>query len=92
MPEKLLLLHLYINSLLYLHCSDHVHQIRNIMTIQPKHKNVYLIVMFHSPTANFIRHVVMGHWWWTRDQNMVIGMPKAPPFLSMQLTSQWILS
>jgi len=36
---------------------------------QPKRKIIYLTTTFHSPTANFIRHVVTWRCWWTRDQN-----------------------
>jgi len=30
-------------------------------------QNLYLIATFRSPMANFIRHVVTWHCWWTRD-------------------------
>jgi len=35
-------------------------------------KNLYLIVTFRSPTANFIGHVVTWRWRWARNQNTVI--------------------
>ena len=36
---------------------------------QPSAKYMYLIAMFCSPTANFIRHMVTWCWQWARDQN-----------------------
>jgi len=46
---------------------------------QPSAKYMYLIATFHSPMANFIRHMITWRWRWARDQNMVIGRWKVMP-------------
>jgi len=45
----------------------------HIHITQPSAKYMYLIATFHSPTANFIMHMVTWRWRWASDQNMVIG-------------------
>jgi len=69
--------------------SDYDSNINHIHITQQRAKYLYLIATFRSPTANFIRHMVMWRWRWARDQNTIIVHWKVigPASLFIQLAS-----